>query len=63
MNLQEEKDLDYLVKISARRFEESPFLPRQDTTQMIKGVYAGRFQAVYNGEDPIKKYWVLTNSI
>ena len=59
MNLQEERDLDYLVKISARRFEESPFLPRQDTTQMIKGVYAGRFQAVYNGEDPIKKYWVL----
>ena len=59
MNLQEEKDLATLVKISARRFEESPFLPRQDTTQMIKGVYAGRFQAVYNGEDPIKKYWVL----
>ena len=59
MNLQEEKDLDNIVKISARRFEESPYLPRQDTTQMIKGVYAGRFQAVYNGEDAEKKYWVL----
>ena len=33
MNLQEEKDLNNIVNISARRFEESPFLERQDTSK------------------------------
>jgi aminomethyltransferase len=59
MNLQEEKDLQNTVGINARRFEESPFLARQDTSHMIGGVYADRFLTVYNGEDPIKKYWTL----
>ncbi len=59
MNLQEEKDLENTVGVSARRFEESPFLARQDTSEMVRGVYAGRFFAVYNGEDPIQKYWTL----
>ena len=59
MNLQEDKDLTNTVEISARRFEESPFLERQDTAQMVRGVYANRFLAVYNGEDPIEKYWTL----
>ena len=58
-NLQEEKDLSNIVNISARRFEESPFLERQDTSKMIRGVYAGRFFSVYNGEDAIQKYWTL----
>ena len=26
---------------------------------MVRGIYAGRFFAVYNGEDPIEKYWKL----
>ncbi len=59
VNLQEAEDLFDTVRISARRFEDSPFLERQDTTEMIRGVYAGRFFAIYNGEDPIKKYWTL----
>mgnify|MGYP001026000111 FL=1 len=59
MNLQEEKDLENTVGVSARRFEESPFIERQDTSKMVRGVYAGRFFAVYNGEDPIQKYWTL----
>jgi len=58
-NLQEEKDLENTVKISARRYEESPFIARHDTTNMIRGVYAGRFLAVYNGENVIEKYWTL----
>lgn len=58
-NLQEEKDLENTVKISARRYEESPFIERHDTSNMIRGVYAGRFLAVYNGEDVIEKYWTL----
>ena len=59
INLQEEKDLLNTVEISARRFEESPFIERHDTSKMIRGVYANRFQAVYLGEDPIQKYWTL----
>ncbi len=59
MNLQEQKDLINTVGISARRFEESPYIMRQDTKNMVRGVYADRFLAVYNGEDVIEKYWVL----
>lgn len=59
MNLQEQKDLTNTVGISSRRFEESPFISRQDTKNMVRGVYADRFLAVYNGEDAIEKYWVL----
>ena len=59
VNLQEEKDLDNNVLISARRFEESPFIARHDTSKMVRGVYAGRFQAVYAGEDHLEKYWLL----
>ena len=55
VNLQEEKDLDNNVLISARRFEESPFIARHDTSKMVRGVYAGRFQAVYAGEDHLGK--------
>lgn len=59
VNLQEEKDLKNNVKISARRFEESPFVSRYNSPKMIRGVYANRFFAVYNGEDFISKYWLL----
>ena len=59
VNLQEAEDLFNTVRVSARRFEDSPFLERQDTTEMIRGVYADRFFAIYNGEDPLKKYWTL----
>ena len=59
VNLQEETDLDNNVLISARRFEESPFIARHDTSKMVRGVYAGRFQAVYAGEDHLEKYWLL----
>ena len=59
MNLQEESDLQNTITISSRRFEESPFIERQDTSNMVRGVYAGRYFAVYNGEDPIQKYWAL----
>ena len=42
VNLQEEKDLENNVSISARRYEESPFIKRHDTKNMVRGVYAGR---------------------
>ena len=58
-NFQEDTDLQNTVRISARRFEESPFLSRYDGPDLVRGVYAGRFFAVYNGEDAIERYWTL----
>lgn len=58
-NLQEASDLTNTVRISARRFEESPFISRTDHPEMVRGVYAGRYLPIYMGEDPIEKYWIL----
>ena len=58
-NLQEASDLENNISISARRFEESPFIERTNSPQMIRGVYAGRYFPIYLGEDPIQKYWTL----
>ena len=58
-NFQELSDLNKTIKISARRFEESPYIERTKSSDMIRGVYAGRYFAISLGEDPIKKYWLL----
>ena len=58
-NLQEISDLENNVSISARRFEESPYLVRTDNPKMVRGVYAGRYFPIYLGEDAIDKYWCL----
>lgn len=58
-NIQEAFDTGNTVAISARRFEESPFIARTARPDMVRGVYAGRFMAIYAGEDPIEKYWCL----
>lgn len=59
MNWQELSDLTNTTRVSARRFEESPYVDRYETAEMVRGVYAGRFFPVFNGEDPVQKYWVL----
>lgn len=58
-NIQESFDSANTVSISARRFEESPFIARTACPEMVRGVYAGRFMAIYAGEDPVEKYWRL----
>ena len=58
-NLQELSDLNKTIKISARRFEESPYIERTYSPEMVRGVYAGRYFPMSVGEDPIKKYWLL----
>lgn len=58
-NIQEAFDSGNTVAISARRFEELPFISRTARPDMVRGVYAGRFMAIYAGEDPIEKYWCL----
>ena len=62
-NLQEEKDIANNVKISARRYEESPFISRYSSSETVRGVYANRFFAVYNGEDFVSKYWLLRRKV
>ena len=58
-NFQELSDLKKTIKISARRFEESPYIKRTDHPDMVRGVYAGRYFAISLGEDPVQKYWLL----
>ena len=58
-NLQEPDDLNNTVRVSARVHEESPYVSRYETDAMVRGVYAGRFFPIYNGEDAVHKYWVL----
>ena len=45
-NFQELSDLKKTIKISARRFEESPYIKRTDHPDMVRGVYAGRYFAI-----------------
>jgi len=59
MNIQENPDINDTVRISSRAFEASPYLEGYDNPDMIRGVYAGRFFTIYNGEDPVQKYWTL----
>ena len=59
MNIQENLDINDTVRVSARAFEVSPYLERYDGPDMIRGIYAGRFFTIYNGEDPLQKYWTL----
>jgi aminomethyltransferase len=58
-NFQEASDLENTVGISARRFEESPFIERTQHPDMVRGVYAGRYFAISLNEDYIEKYWCL----
>ncbi|QIE53976.1 aminomethyl transferase family protein [Pikeienuella piscinae] len=52
-------DATETVRISAHRFEESPFNSCYATDEIVMGVYAGRFHPVFNGENVIEKYWTL----
>ncbi len=48
-----------IVRISGRRFEESPYLACYERPEMVRGVYAGRFFPMFYGDDPAEKYWLL----
>ena len=52
-------DSEETFRISARRFEISPFHDCYVNSQTVLGVYAGRFYTVFNGDDPIESYWSL----
>jgi glycine cleavage system aminomethyltransferase T len=52
-------DARQTVRISARRFEPSPYHDCYANAETVLGVYAGRFYAVFNGEDYTEAYWTL----
>ena len=47
------------VRVSARRFETSPFFDNYVNEHTVMGVYAGRYYSVFNGEDTVESYWTL----
>lgn len=47
------------VRVSASRFEASPFFDNYVNENTVMGVYAGRYYSVFNGEDPVETYWCL----
>jgi aminomethyltransferase len=47
------------VRISARRFESSPFEPCWTQEYMVLGVYAGRTYPIELGQDATETYWLL----
>ena len=47
------------VRVSARRFERSPFEQKWLGPDTVMGVYAGRYYSVFNGEDVEGGYWTL----
>ena len=52
-------DARHTVKVSARRFEPSPFENCWLNEHTVMGVYAGRYYSVFNGEDINETYWAL----
>lgn len=47
------------IRISARRFESSPYERFWDGPDVVRGVYAGRVFPIRNDDDPAEKYWAL----
>ena len=47
------------LRISARRFEQSPYQDCYVNPETVFGVAAGRYYASYNGEDVAETYWAL----
>lgn len=51
------------LRISAKRFEPSPYTEKYATDDMIYGVYCRRFYPLSIGEDPIEQYWKLRQGV
>ncbi|MBW2716666.1 MAG: aminomethyltransferase family protein [Deltaproteobacteria bacterium] len=51
------------MRLSARRFEISPFLNHYQTDDMVFGAYAGRFYPLFCGQDVLENYWKLRRQV
>lgn len=56
-------DIKNTVRISARRYEQSPFYDCYANDDTVLGVVAERFYGVFNGEDAIETYWKLRREV
>ena len=52
-------DTENTVRVSGRRFEQSPYFDLYDNADTVLGVVAGRYYTVSSGEDPVEAYWTL----
>ncbi len=62
------KNLNYAaahetLRISAKRFERSPYTDKYTRDDMVFGVYCRRFYPLSTGEDPIEQYWKLRRQV
>ncbi len=48
-----------LIRLSARRFEQSPYFDCYASPESVLGVAAGRYYESANGQDPLETYWKL----
>lgn len=48
-----------VVYVSTRRFENSPYLEKYATDDMLFGIYAQRLHVLTVGEDTVEHYWKL----
>jgi aminomethyltransferase len=51
------------VRISAKRFRQSPYFHCYADANAILGVYGKRFYALSLGEDPVSRYWALRRNV
>lgn len=51
------------VQISAKRFQQSPFLEKYQTPDMVFGVYAHRFYPLRAPGNPVDDYWHLRRQV
>ena len=47
------------LRVSVRRYENSPYLEKYATDDMLFGLYARRLHVLSFGEDPMEDYWTL----
>ncbi|MEM8861013.1 MAG: aminomethyltransferase family protein [Chloroflexota bacterium] len=64
MMAKEVKNIDYakshdIVRLSAKRYEQSPYLSKYMIENAVFGLYANRFYPLALGGDPISEYWNL----
>ncbi len=56
-------DTQNTVRVSARRFDLSPFHDCYANPETVMGVVAERYYEVFSGEDPIETYWALRRKV
>ena len=53
-----------ILRISAKRYDQSPYLSKYMTEDAVFGLYANRFYPLWlNGGDPIAEYWKLRQEV